>query len=199
LLVVFGVCIPARAAAVDEHQERESVSSMLASLFGGFGSAFPTATEKLKSVAEVYQGKAQGLSSCWIKMMRYWQTTSCLNGKDNSRNMMMASIDDMAVDQLTEEEPNGSKKSSESTDGQPASGYSRSLLNRWLLDKGAAPEDEPQDMYVMFFTDIITMPTFFSFLTTYLLFHSIHSVAISARLVFLCPLNRRRITPVTCL
>jgi hypothetical protein len=31
-----------RAAAVDENQERQSVSGMLASLFGGFGSAFPT-------------------------------------------------------------------------------------------------------------------------------------------------------------
>lgn len=63
-------------------------------------------------------------------MMRYWQTKSCLNGKDNSRNMMMASIDDMGVDQWTEEEPNGSKKSSESTDVQPANGYSRSLLKK---------------------------------------------------------------------
>jgi hypothetical protein len=44
--------------------------------------------------------------------------------------MMMASIDDMAVDQWTEEEPNGSKKSSESTDVQPANGYSRSLLKK---------------------------------------------------------------------
>ncbi len=51
----------------------------------------------------------------------------------------------------------------------------------------------------MSFTDTINVPTFFSFLTTYLVFHSIHSVAISAHLVFLCPLNRRRITPVTCL
>lgn len=48
-----------RAAAVDENQERESVSGMLASLFGGFGSAFPTANKKVKSVDEIYQEKAQ--------------------------------------------------------------------------------------------------------------------------------------------
>jgi hypothetical protein len=65
--------------------------------------------------------------------------------------MIMASIDDMAVDQWTEEELNGSKKSSESTDGQPASGHSRSLLKKWLLDQDSAPEDEPQDMVRYFF------------------------------------------------